>query len=502
MFSDGGAVPLRAPDPAEIERRRAAEQRERRRRIAEALDFWQHETDPVRPHSTVERYWMGRELELPILSRIRASRSWLRHPEGGSRPTMVALVEHVTDGPVAIHRTWLAIDGSVKAAYREPRRGLGPVKGGAVELTRAGGLLMVGEGIETTAAAIIATGWQGWAALSAGGIEALILPPLPLAGTVVILADNDVNGRGERAARAAGERWLTEGRRVRIAMPPEPGTDFNDVLLAGVQWNAGRPAMSPPDGAAEVRRIVDMAEDVQPEAPRPLMREMPPADPFPVDALGDVLAHAARAIHDRVQSPIAIGAQSVLGAATLAVQGHADVELPIGGGSARPVSCYFVTVAATGERKSECDRQALWPVEKHEAALRASWDRDLPAYVNDKAAWDRAREMAIRTGKGIRAAIKSALDELGPAPLPPLDPMLTCPEPTFEGLCKLFATGWPSLRNFCHRGRPVHRRTWHVGGQQVEDGSGAVGRFTGSQSAAYVAETAQSSSPAAGCRFI
>ena len=132
LFSDGGAVPLRAPDPAEIERRRAVEQRERRRRIAEALYFWQHETDPVRPHSTVERYWMSRELELPIPSRIRASRSWLRHPEGGSRPAMVALVEHVTDGPVAIHRTWLAIDGSVKAAYREPRRGLGPVKGGAV----------------------------------------------------------------------------------------------------------------------------------------------------------------------------------------------------------------------------------------------------------------------------------------------------------------------------------------------------------------------------------
>ena len=96
--------------------------------------------------------------------------------------------------------------------------------------------------------------------------------------------------------------------------------------------------MSPPDGAAEIRRIVDVAEDVKPEPPRPLMRELPPADPFPVDALGDVLGDAARAIHDRVQAPMAIGAQSVLAAAALAVQGHADVELPIGGGSARPVS--------------------------------------------------------------------------------------------------------------------------------------------------------------------
>ena len=35
--------------------------------------------------------------------------------------------------------------------------------------------------------------------------------------------------------------------------------------------------MSPPDGAAEMRQIIDTAEDVKPEPPRPLMRELPPA---------------------------------------------------------------------------------------------------------------------------------------------------------------------------------------------------------------------------------
>jgi hypothetical protein len=38
-------------------------------------------------------------------------------------------------------------------------------------------------------------------------------------------------------------------------------------------------------GAEAVRESVRTAEDVQAEAPRPLMRELPPADPFPVDAL-------------------------------------------------------------------------------------------------------------------------------------------------------------------------------------------------------------------------
>ena len=49
--------------------------------------------------------------------------------------------------------------------------------------------------------------------------------------TVIILVDNDANGAGERAARAAAERWRAEGRRVWIAMPAAVGQDFNDLLL-------------------------------------------------------------------------------------------------------------------------------------------------------------------------------------------------------------------------------------------------------------------------------
>ena len=105
----------------------------------------------------------------------------------------------------------------------------------------------------------------------------------------------------------------------------------------------------PPDGAAEIRRLVAAAEAVKPEPPRPLFRELSRADPFPIDALGDVLGPAASAIHDRVQAPIALGGQSVLAAAALTVQAHADVVLPIGSGQAKPVADYFLTVAETGE---------------------------------------------------------------------------------------------------------------------------------------------------------
>ncbi len=144
---------------------------------------------------------------------------------------MVALVEHVEHGPVAIHRTYLAIDGSGKASFRSPRLSLGPVGGASVRLARAGEELVVAEGVETAASVMAATGVSAWAALSASGIERLVLPPLPLAECVTIAADHDESGVGKRAAQSAAYRWIAEGRRVRIPMPPKPGTDFNDVLL-------------------------------------------------------------------------------------------------------------------------------------------------------------------------------------------------------------------------------------------------------------------------------
>jgi hypothetical protein len=205
-------------------------------------------------------------------------------------------------------------------------------------------------------------------------------------------------------------------------------------------------------GAQQIRNLVASAEKVELEPPRPLMRELPPATPFPDAALGNILGPAARAINDRVRAPMAICAQSVLAAANLAVQAHGDVELPIGRGLAKPTSNFFVTVAATGERKSASDAEANGPIGRREQMLRQQYEADLPAYINDKMAWDKAREAAARNAKGNRAEIKRALDDLGPEPKAPLIPLLTCPEPTFEGLLKLFQTGQPSLGLFAGEG--------------------------------------------------
>jgi hypothetical protein len=156
------------------------------------------------------------------------------------------------------------------------------------------------------------------------------------------------------------------------------------------------------------------------------------------------------AIHDRVRAPLAICGQAALATATLAVQGHANVELPMG--HVKPLSGFFVSVAATGERKSAVDQEALWPVRKREAALREDFADERLEYENDKTAWEKARDAAVKKAQGNRARIKQALDMLGPAPIPPLEPILACGEPTYEGLCKLLAVGQPSVGIFTAEG--------------------------------------------------
>ena len=154
---------------------------------------------------------------------------------------------------------------------------------------------------------------------------------------------------------------------------------------------------------------------------RPLFRALPPAPAFPMHALG-ALRDAAEAIQKRTQAPAAICAQSVLAAATLAVQAHRDVELP--GGGRRPLVGLFASVAESGERKTSVDRLALAPAYKVEEQWREEREGQASAFVNDMDAWKAAREVAKKKNKGDRAAIREALNAVGPEPKAPPQAML------------------------------------------------------------------------------
>lgn len=202
--------------------------------------------------------------------------------------------------------------------------------------------------------------------------------------------------------------------------------------------------------AAQAKAAFDAAKPFVPEPPRPLRRATPPADPFPLDALGGVLQPAAEAIVERVQCPAAIAGQSVLAAATLAVQGHADVELPTR--EVRPLSSFFVSIAASGERKSTADQIALWPIQNRESGLREAHEADVLTYGIAISGWESTRKHILSKSSSSREHKEQALEDLGPPPVPPLEPLLTCPEPTFEGLYRLLQGGQPSVGVFSSEG--------------------------------------------------
>jgi putative DNA primase/helicase len=194
------------------------------RRMASAHRIWDRARDAR--GTPVERYLRARSITIAVPCVLRWAPS-LQRPDGTCGPAMVARIDGVDGELIGVHRTWLDRDATGRWRRRD-RAMLGRAASGAVRLAPAAETLMVAEGIETAMAAMTATAMPAWAALSTSGLVALRLPPI--VRTVIILADNDVSGAGERAARAAAARWLGEGRRVRIALPPEPGTDMADVL--------------------------------------------------------------------------------------------------------------------------------------------------------------------------------------------------------------------------------------------------------------------------------
>jgi putative DNA primase/helicase len=184
--------------------------------------------------TSAAKYLQGRGLALPANSDL------LFHPDlthWETKTGYAALLGQVRDRSgevIGLHRTYLVADGNEvrKAPIAKPKMMLGRIAGGAVRLAPIGkdGRVALCEGIETGLAVMTACqDLPVWATLSTSGLEQVELPPA--AQRVLILADHDASGAGLRAAEASARRLLAQGRDVAIAIPPEEGEDFNDMLL-------------------------------------------------------------------------------------------------------------------------------------------------------------------------------------------------------------------------------------------------------------------------------
>lgn len=214
---------------------------------------------------------------------------------------------------------------------------------------------------------------------------------------------------------------------------------------------------------AQINDCVEQAVEVTVEAPRPLRRKIATANPFPIEALPLQIRDAILAIHEKTQAPMAICAQSVLSVVTLVAQALADIKLPIG--IVRPISNYFISIAESGERKTSCDSLALAPIKSYEQKLTQAYRIEKQVWESKQVAWQAQQNQILRDKRkcASQQQKEEALAALIPPPQTPLLPLLTCPEPTYEGLCRYLINGQPRVGIFSAEGGQF------IGGHGMKD---------------------------------
>ena len=142
-------------------------------------------------------------------------------------PAMTAAVTDLTGRITGIHRTWLAPDGSDKAAIATPRRAMGHLLEHAVRFGRVDDVMAAGEGIETILSLrCVMPRLPMAAALSAAHLAAIAFPPRLRRLYIV----RDTDPAGDRARDSLIARANSVGVEA-IELSPTLG-DFNEDLRA------------------------------------------------------------------------------------------------------------------------------------------------------------------------------------------------------------------------------------------------------------------------------
>jgi len=221
----------------------------------------------------VEVYLRSRGIEHPPPLSLRFAPALFHRESGRKFPAMIGGIQNIEGRVVGVHRTFVRRDGAGKAEVEPAKKVGGIAWGGAVRLTPAAPVMVIGEGIETTLSAL-ASFHDGvhdaaliedepaafWAALSLGNIAGSgigeggphpsrpgkrLPSPVPdpdrpglalpdVVRRVILLADTDAGDpeTAEVLLRRGARRFAGAGLAVTIARPPA-GCDFNDVLRRG-----------------------------------------------------------------------------------------------------------------------------------------------------------------------------------------------------------------------------------------------------------------------------
>jgi Protein of unknown function (DUF3987) len=156
--------------------------------------------------------------------------------------------------------------------------------------------------------------------------------------------------------------------------------------------------------------LADFAQNRIKWNPVPLRKDLRPEE-YPVADLPPLIRDAVMEVQAYVQAPLALVAACALSVVSAAVQARFDVQRdPMLTG---PSSLYFLTVAESGERKSQIDRLFMAPLNEWQA-------RQMRAYKEKRALYEKANEAWVEEGETLEHNIKIGLfqERLGTALCP------------------------------------------------------------------------------------
>lgn len=197
---------------------------------------------PLHRQSPVGQYLVHRGLgalkKRPLALRMATMPYFEDGIEQGQFPVMLGAVTTQAGAMVALHRTYLTLDGR-KAPVPCPKKLSGTsglLAGASIKLfepTAINGRLTLGvaEGIETALACHLASGIPTWSCVSASGIKSFQWRDG--LESLVIFADNDASGVGQSAARDLAGRAAAAGLECRVLIPDAIGTDWLDAYGGG-----------------------------------------------------------------------------------------------------------------------------------------------------------------------------------------------------------------------------------------------------------------------------
>lgn len=217
-----------------------------------AFGFWAREARPLEAGSVAWTYLTeARGIPLATFPHLPSLVRWvpsLRHTdmETGEITEWPALVSGIVDAGgkvIAIHRTWLAADGSGKAPVDPPRKAWPDYAGGVIWLSRGVSGLSVAEARRAGHLDVVAIGEGVEDGLSLAALEPTVrvcagislsnlqnIPDFPFASAWLLSRDNDWGKpQAADAFETARLHFVATGKPVEVVGSPV-GKDFNDAM--------------------------------------------------------------------------------------------------------------------------------------------------------------------------------------------------------------------------------------------------------------------------------